>query len=364
MSSPTESILNADRINYLNIGLMLISCAIAFYVPFELFLFVYAVLGPLHYLTEISWLHERRYFSKGKYDFIFLGLAAIALFITAYVLGKPEVMRELGQVPIERSIVDSWSTAFVYVAFAAALVMILVKSALFRLIAVLVIMVSALITRDGVIFFSVFLPTLVHVYVFTGLFMLYGALKGRSRSGYLSCIVFVLIPFAFIFFHPAPMAMTGWAQESYRYFEALNIYMLNLWDSNVYTLPINSYETQETMHFGIYSSTVGIAFMRFIAFAYTYHYLNWFSKTTVIKWHKVPKVRLAVILVLWIGAVVLYKRDYKLGFDVLFLLSFLHVFLEFPLNHVTWLGIVTETKSIISGKPVQAAAPVAKGQKK
>jgi len=51
-----------DRINYLNIGLMLASCVLAFALPFELFLLAYAVLGPLHYLTEISWIHDRKYF--------------------------------------------------------------------------------------------------------------------------------------------------------------------------------------------------------------------------------------------------------------------------------------------------------------
>ena len=35
-----------DRINYVNIGLMVVSCVVALYIPFELFLFAYAVLGP------------------------------------------------------------------------------------------------------------------------------------------------------------------------------------------------------------------------------------------------------------------------------------------------------------------------------
>ena len=52
--SATNSIPNTDRLNYVNIGLMLLSCLVAFFVPFELFLFSYAVLGPAHYLTEIS----------------------------------------------------------------------------------------------------------------------------------------------------------------------------------------------------------------------------------------------------------------------------------------------------------------------
>src|SRR6476620_636665 len=58
--------LNPTQVNYLNIALMIVSCLLAFRFPFELFLFSYAILGPLHYLTEISWLHERKYFTEDK----------------------------------------------------------------------------------------------------------------------------------------------------------------------------------------------------------------------------------------------------------------------------------------------------------
>ena len=53
-------------------------------MPFETFLFAYAFLGPLHYLTEISWLHDRQYFSKGKYDFTFLLIIGVVLSIAAF----------------------------------------------------------------------------------------------------------------------------------------------------------------------------------------------------------------------------------------------------------------------------------------
>src|SRR3569832_1655712 len=72
--------MTTSQVNYLNIGLMILSCIVAFIIPFELFLFSYAILGPLHYLTEISWLHKRRCFSPGKNDFIVF--AILALFIT------------------------------------------------------------------------------------------------------------------------------------------------------------------------------------------------------------------------------------------------------------------------------------------
>src|SRR5882762_5567144 len=53
-----------DDVNWLNVGLMAVSCGAAIIAPFHVFLFAYIVLGPLHYLTEISWLHDRKYFTR------------------------------------------------------------------------------------------------------------------------------------------------------------------------------------------------------------------------------------------------------------------------------------------------------------
>ena len=79
--------------------------------------------------------------------------------------------------------------------------------------------------------------------------------------------------------------------------------------------------------------------MRLIAFAYLYHYLNWFSKTSIIKWHEVPRSRAVAILGLWVAGGLVYLSDYRLGFGLFYTLSLLHVFLEFPLNHQTLAGI-------------------------
>ena len=54
------------KIDILNIFLILISGVFAFVLPFQTFLFVYAFLGPLHYLTEINWLQQRNYFLQDK----------------------------------------------------------------------------------------------------------------------------------------------------------------------------------------------------------------------------------------------------------------------------------------------------------
>ncbi|MGL5888412.1 MAG: hypothetical protein ACRC3B_00925 [Bacteroidia bacterium] len=344
MSSVT-SITNSDKINYVNIGLMLLALGVAFYVPFELFLFSYAVLGPGHYLTEISWLQKRGFFSKGKYDYVLLSLAALAVFLIAYVL--------LPQKLIKPEAHQGATTAIIYVAFAAALGMVLVKSAFYRLLIFIVIALTALISKEMFVLFSVFLPTLLHVYVFTGFFMLFGALKGKSRSGYLAMAVFVICPLLIIFLNPEALPLTEYASKAYQKFQLLNKESLKLVSDEFSLMFTDSYESM--MQFGgtpeaffesrrnaIYTSDAGIAIMRFIAFAYTYHYLNWFSKTSVIKWHEISKLRMSVIIGLWALAVILYWWDYNIGFNVLFLLSFMHVFLEFPLNHITFIGVFNE----------------------
>ena len=71
--------MKSATIHHLNTGLIIVSCIVAFFIPFELFLFSYGILGPLHYLTEIGWLHKKNYFTKGKYDFVFLIIACVIL---------------------------------------------------------------------------------------------------------------------------------------------------------------------------------------------------------------------------------------------------------------------------------------------
>ena len=116
--------------------------------------------------------------------------------------------------------------------------------------------------------------------------------------------------------------------------------------------------TKKEMDGLIYFSEVGIMLMRFIAFAYLYHYLNWFSKTEIIRWHKVPKVRFIIVMVTWIAASLFYAYDYSLGLSLLFFLSFSHVLLEFPLNIISIVGIGTESLSIFKNgfkkKPLES----------
>jgi hypothetical protein len=75
----------------------------------------------------------------------------------------------------------------------------------------------------------------------------------------------------------------------------------------------------------------------------------------VISWHKIPKLRLAAIAGLSIGATGLYLYDYGLGLKVLFSLSLLHVVLEFPLNAIALRQLVTRASGARLGdRPANA----------
>jgi len=190
-----------------------------------------------------------------------------------------------------------------------------------------------------VVLLATFVPTLIHVYIFTGFFILYGALKERSRTGYLSWCVFLLCPVACLLIDPRMYTPSAYAALSY--FRMLAPVNLNL-------LGISPPHTSaEAANVGLQLlSHRGLAWMRFIAFAYTYHYFNWFSKTSIIRWHEVGTRRIVAMAVLWAASVGIYIYDFSLGAKVLFCLSLMHVYLEFPLNHVSILGTFREVRSM------------------
>jgi hypothetical protein len=67
----------------------------------------------------------------------------------------------------------------------------------------------------------------------------------------------------------------------------------------------------------------------------------------------------AVIIALWLLSLGMYVYDYKIGIVALFFLSFLHVFLEFPLDHQTLIGIGKELYAVARGVPAGRRAEAA-----
>lgn len=320
--------LNNNQINYLNIGLMIVAAIVAFILPFELFLFSYAVLGPLHYLTEIGWLHKKNYYTKGKYDFVFLSVLCVLVFYFSLI----QQPKSPNQVP-----------HIILYGLLLAAVFVFVKDNLYRIVLALLMLMGIAMSKTGENYFvwvGVFLPTIIHVFVFTWAFMFYGVLKNKSFSGYLSIITLVIIALSF-FVIKAPglqYEVSSYVSKSYGLFSYLNEKLVE-----VFGLTTSTTDSQII----IYKTNAGFIVMRFIAFAYTYHYLNWFSKTSVIQWHKVPRKTLITTLIIWVLAVALYIYDYDKGLKALYFLSFLHVFLEFPLNITSFQGIIS---ALLPGK--------------
>lgn len=405
-----------SKINFLNIGLMLITAVFAFFLPFETFLLAYAFLGPLHYLTEISWLHDRQYFTKGKYDFVPLLLIGVALSYAAFAKDF-EFNIDFYKEFVALNLFDK----LLVLALFSSLLFAFVKNLVVKIIAILFIFIfisgwlapenASENSKSTTIFaLTSLVPTLIHVYLFTGLFMLFGALKSRSKTGLLSVAAFIIIPIYLVYglpITPKKNYISDYGKEAYYadgdgffytnvsildHFRLMNepnltnkqyldsiinkdsktnqtpiaerqritdslsdklnqAFIVPNPESEYYMRPIPAklaipIESKDYYWNYVFFSGFGIMLMRFIAFAYMYHYLNWFSKTEVIRWHKVPKIRFVAVLLLWLTACALYAYNYSLGLSFLFFLSFTHVLLEFPLNMVSIVGIGKETYQI------------------
>ncbi len=300
--------VKTNRINYYNILAMLAASCLAVFIPFELVLLSYAILGPAHYLTEISWLKGRQFFILKKYDY----LVIIVVIIVSLLLNLP-------------------SANLIFYTFGLSFILLSLRGSLNRLLAFIILIIAGyfLLTNNILrTIFGLYVPTLIHVYVFTGAFMLFGALKDKIVSGYLSFIVFLICPVLLcVLFTSYHNTTAAWAISNYRDFGKLNT------------------TTLRNQSIDIYTSQASIILTRLIAFAYTYHYINWFSKTRIINWHRISITRAVIIGLIWAASVALYFYNYRLGIKWLFLLSPVHVILEFPLNQRSFIGIGRELRS-------------------
>jgi hypothetical protein len=300
-----------NRLNYLNVAAMLLASCLAIVMPFELVLLSYAILGPAHYLTEISWLSGKQFFTLKKYDYLaIVAVAGICLIfrlpfakLVYYTFGLSFILQSINSNRVR-------GLAFIFLVAAGNL---LLGNNFWQTI------------------FGVYIPTLIHVYIFTGAFLLHGALKSRITSGYVAVFFFLLCPVLLcVLFTSVNTSPTIWAMSNYGHFGRLN--KISLRDQSL----------------SIFTDKASILLTRVIAFAYTYHYINWFTKTEMIGWHRISITRVVIIGAVWIASVALYFYDYRLGLSWLFILSLSHVILEFPLNQRSFVGIGKELKSRVA----------------
>ena len=316
--------MTTTQIDQLNILLLVVAGGLSFYFPFEVFLFSFVVLGPLHYLTEISWLSKRDFFLQDSVGIKWLVTLCTLSIICVYGFRWEQGMGILVGAALIASVYftyqSAWRYRFLVVACLVSLCMLLSFQNWF------------------VVFFALLLPTIIHTIIFTVFFMLAGSMRSRSVWGFVATILFLVITIALV---TVPIA-SPYSTTAY----ALNAINSTPNFTRLYELSHHIFFSQPFTVDGLFTTPAGWAVSRFIAFIYTYHYLNWFSKTTVIKWHDVPRELLVFTIGIWLLSVALYSWRMVTGINVLFYLALLHAFLEFPLNIITIKNVVASTFSI------------------
>jgi len=303
-----------ERQEWAQPALVALSAAFAYLVPFEGLLFSYAVLGPAHYLTQLNWLHDRDYFIADRpARWLFLGVGVVGLAVVLF--GHALLGRELGQ----------FGPAYLLLMLAMS-ALLLTRLQVWALAGLSAAVAAAAwwLSADPWLFVicGVLLPTIIHVGVFTLLFLLRGAQKRGDIAGKLTAAGWVACAALLLLMPPQVRFLSAEWFDSQRGFSFDQV-----------AIQLGA-APGEPLGRG-WAAAYGL-----LTFAYTYHYLNWFSKTELLQWHRIPRARLYPMVAIYAGALALYAYDYRLGFFVLPFLSFLHVVAEFPLDLKVIQGLV------------------------
>lgn len=329
--------MKTKNVDTLNIVLILVSLYLAFRVPFELFLFSYAVLGPLHYISEINWLNQKNFFVKEKKSVLVLVVFAILVtFLMIIKLPSFNGFRASILPDNYLLLLDQFAKVSILTTLFFSITIVFFKKIIDLIFWLIIsILVSYFILKHFPfidVLVVVFIPTLIHVYLFTFLFMIFGYLKSKNKMGLIALFLMISVPVIIVISKIKPIEyndLSNYSKESFLV-SGMPFVIKNICDL------IKISEDQQISLISIPSIKIQI----FIAFAYTYHYLNWFSKTSIIGWYgSITKKRKIIFLIFWILSISLYLYNYKVGILVLFFLSILHVYVEFPLNVITVKGI-------------------------
>lgn len=321
------------RTDLINMVLILVALLIAFLMPFNSFIVAYAVLGPLHYLTEINWLNEKNYFTSPNKLWLIPSTMVVA------IISLPKLANYLGLISTDwlyefMLVFDILSNPLLILSLWSAAVLVLVPEGMKRNIGLalgLIPFVGGIVFPTSVVIVGAMLPTLIHVYAFTILFMLYGAAKSNAISGLFAALMVLAVPL-FIAYIDIDKDLYSIPQWTKSVFVESKFHLANLSLAKL----LGFADGKNFFFYGSWELKV----QRFVAFAYIYHYLNWFSKTAIIGWHEgLSGKRVWIVVGLWLAFVLLFAIDYRLGFYSVLSLSFLHVVLEFPLNVLSIKGI-------------------------
>jgi hypothetical protein len=304
---------------------LLISGVAATVAPLQVFLLAYIVLGPLHYLTEIAWLRRKGfYFDHGLFSPRIYGVLVVLL----TVAGAADHVTHRG--------LSFWLIGL----FLLLSLSVWIRNR-YVLLALVGAIVAAKVLSPGPAFYLVvaFVPTLVHVFFFTWIFMLNGAMRSPERGPlrWLNPALMLLIPLALLRVpvHYPALGMSWIRMEELSF-------------AGVHTGLAGSMHHTIDLGANLLADPWVAALFRIFAFAYLFHYLNWFGKTDLLGWHRIPARSWAVIGVLYAASLGLYLYDFTLGFLILNFFSLLHVLMEFPLDWRALRFVLTRGRVAVS----------------
>jgi hypothetical protein len=302
-----------------NLAVLLFSAATAWVAPLQTFIVAYAVIGPFHYLTEIAWLRKKEFFFGD-------GVVSPRVYLlTASVLC---VFASL-----DLHFKRGWAV------YAIGALIVLSLGAMVRNVPVLIgalalVFATKFFVHGYGLFVAAFVPTVVHVYFFTLIFLVSGALRGRRMSplGWLNPLLLIAIPLVMVRLsgrYGVGMPGAYW-MASETSFKEIHEYISGLLGLG--------------MHFDSGSALAPstVATFRFLAFIYLHHYLNWFAKTELLAWHKVSRRSWVAVVAIYAAMIGSYAYNFAIGFYASYFLSLLHVLLELPLNWRSGVGIFAQ----------------------
>lgn len=316
-----------QKVDWLNLCLVIISLLCAILFPFSLFLIVYAILGPLHYLTQINWIQSHHFFMPIK-SWPWLAVIVTLVVTIPFIYSRLFASTRFDIIPLKQALygIQSYSNLGILALLFLPLTLYLAKNRIHQTLTFISLMGAGFLIYQFPMFtliIGLLLSSVIHVYLFTFLFVVQGAWKNKSRPALLTASV-MLAAIPIVVFLPVS-AESYFIPDVFKNIYAQNkLYAINLGVSQLFGWSDGQSFSYESMELRI---------QMFLSFAYCYHYLNWFSKTSVIGWSKnLNKPRTFIIGTLWVICVTIYAFDYRLGFIGTLVLSFLHVALEFPLN--------------------------------
>lgn len=296
--------------------LVLLSLAFAWLLPMDGLFLSYAILGPAHYLTQINWLHERQYFvSDKKLRIAFIGLLAVGAVITLIpsvhtLLFKPLIAGTF----LFAAVIATGLSQKLHVAI---------------LLPLCLVFGTAIVQSNYVaIFVGTLLLTIVHVAFFTLCFVLSGVRKNGGMAGKVTIGLWIAAT-ALLFLYPPELRMI-WPEtvaQGYGYFK-----------TTLVALGADTTASATDAHNGWSSA------FAFLAFAYTYHYLNWFSKTELLKWHLVSRQKITAMVIIYVGLILLYAHSFTSGILGSLFLATLHIVAEFPLDMIVVKSLFSRNK--------------------